>query len=126
LSDNESEEEVIGIETGSDSDSEEDKRRKRKKPTKREVRTRKVRFKDEGNKKKEGQKKVDELTRKLLQLNVKDNTYATAYAQLFVLAPEMTKNLPLLSHFAVSTIASTSTTVTSLHPRYPQSNTPMS
>jgi len=53
LSDNESEEEVIGVDTGLDSDSEEDERRKGKKPAKRKVRTRKVCFKDKRNKKKE-------------------------------------------------------------------------
>jgi len=63
LSDNESEEEVIGVKTGLDSDSEEDERRKGKEPAKREVRMRKVCFED---KKKEGQEKVDKLTRKLL------------------------------------------------------------
>jgi len=52
--------------------------------------------------KKDGQEKVDELTRKVLQLNVKDDAYATAYAQLFVLAPEMTENLPLPSRFGAS------------------------
>jgi len=125
LSDSELEKKVIGVEPGLDSDSEEDERRKGKKPAKRKVRTRKVCFKDKGNKKKEGQEKVDELTRKLLQLNIKDGTYATAYVQLFVLAPEMTKNLPLPSYFVASTIALMSTTVTPSHPRYPQSNTPM-
>ena len=52
-SDNESEEKVIGMETGLDSDSEEEERRKGKEPTKREVRTRKVCFEDEERKKKE-------------------------------------------------------------------------
>jgi len=119
LSDNESEEKVVGVETGLNSDSEEDERRKGKKPAKRKVRTRKVYFKDKGNKKKEEQEKVDKLTRKLLQLNIKGDAYTTAYAQLFVLAPEMTKNLPLPSHFVASTIALMSTTVTPSHPRYP-------
>jgi len=78
---------------------------------------------DEGKKKEEGQERVDELTRKLLQLNVKDNTYAAAYAQLFILAPTMTRNLPPPSRFASSTIALTSTTVMPSHPRY--SSAPM-
>jgi len=124
-SDEESEDEVIGVETGSESDSEKEERKKRKKSTKKKVRVRKVRFEDEGKKKKEEQERVDELTRKLLQLNVKDNAYAAAYAQLFILVPTMTENLLPLSRFAASTIASTSTTVMPSHPRYPQSNTPM-
>jgi len=124
-SNEESEDEVIGIETGSESDSKEEERKKRKKSTKKEVRVRKVRFEDKGKKKEEGQEKVDKLTRKLLQLNVKDDAYAAAYAQLFILAPMMTKNLLPPSCFAASTIVSTSTTVMPSHPRYPQSNTPM-
>jgi len=53
-SDEESEDKVIGVETGLESDSEEDKRRKRKKAAKEEVRTRKVHFKDKGKRKKDG------------------------------------------------------------------------
>ena len=68
--------------------------------------------------KKDGQEKVDELTRKVLQLNVKDDAYATAYAQLFVLAPEMTENLPLPSRFGASTIAATSTTMAPSYSRH--------
>jgi len=122
-SDEESENEVIGVETGLESDSEEEERKKRKKSTKKEVRVRKVRFEDEGKKKEEEQEKVDKLTRKLLQLNVKDDAYTAAYAQLFILAPTMTENLPLPSRFAASTIVSTSTTVMPFHPRY--SSAPM-
>jgi len=117
-SDNESEKKVIGIETELDSDSEEEERRKGKEPTKREVRTRKVCFEDKERKKKEMQEKVDELTRKLLQLNVKDNAYAIAYTQLFVLVPEMTENLLLLSCFGASTIAVMSTAGALMYPRY--------
>jgi len=116
---------VIGVETGSESDSEEEERKKRKKSTKKEVRVRKVQFEDEGKKKKEGQEKVDELTRKLLQLNVKDDAYAAAYAQLFVLAPEMTDNLPPPSQFGALTVAATSTTIAPSYPRYPQPTAPM-
>jgi len=122
-SDEESEDEMIGVETGSESDSEEEKRKKRKKSTKKEVRMRKVQFENEGKKKEEGQEHVDELTRKLLQLNVKDDTYAAAYAQLFILVPTITENLLPPSRFAASTIVSTSTTVMSSHPRY--SSAPM-
>ena len=61
-----SEDEVIGVETGSESDSEEEERKKRKKSTKKEVRVRKVWFENKEKKRKEGQEKVDELTRKLL------------------------------------------------------------
>jgi len=117
---------VIGVETGSESDSEEEERKKRKKSTKKEVRVRKVQFEDEGKKGKEGQEKVDELTRKLLQLNVKDDAYATAYAQLFVLAPEMTDNLPSPSRFEASTVMATSTTMALSYPRYSQPFAPMS
>jgi len=124
-SNEESENEVIGVETGSESDSEEEERKKRKKSAKKEVRVRKVRFEDKGKKKEEGQKCVDELTRKLLQLNVKDDAYAAAYAQLFILAPTMTENLPPLSRFGVSTVAATSTTMVSSYPRYPQPIAPM-
>ena len=116
--DEKSEDEVIGVETGSESDSEEEERKKRKKSTKKEVRVRKVRFEDEGEKEKEGQEKVDELTRKLLQLNVRDDAYATAYVQLFVLAPEMTDNLPLSSRFGASTVMATSTTMALSYPRH--------
>jgi len=91
-SDEESDDEVIGVEIGSDSDSEE-KEKKGKRSVKKKVRMRKVRFEDEGKKKEEGQEYVDELTRKLLQLNVKDDAYAAAYAQLFILTPTMTENL---------------------------------
>jgi len=119
-SDKESDDEVIRVETGSDLDSEENKRRKGKKPAKMEVRTRKVRFENKGKKKKEGQEKVDELTRKLLQLNVRDNESAMAYAQLFVLVPEMTENLPLSSYFGASTIVVTSAAGAPTYPRYSQ------
>jgi len=117
-SNEESKDEVIGVETGSESDSEEEERKKRKKSTKKEVRVRKVRFKNERKKGKEGQEKVDELTRKLLQLNVKDDAYVATYTQLFVLAPEMTDNLPSLSHFGASTVMATSTTMTLSYPRH--------
>jgi len=53
-SDKESENEVIGVETGLESDSEEEERKKRKKSTKKEVRVRKVQFENEGKKGKEG------------------------------------------------------------------------
>jgi len=66
LSDNELEEEVIGVETKLESDSEENTRRKRKKSTKKEVRTRKVQFDDKGKKGRKELEQVDELTRKLL------------------------------------------------------------
>jgi len=79
LSNEESEDEMIGVETESELDSEEEERKKRKKSTKKEVRIRKVRFEDERKKGKEEQEKVDKLTRKLLQLNVKDDAYVTAY-----------------------------------------------
>ena len=124
-SDEESENEVIGVETGSKSDSEEEERKKRKKSTNKKVRVRKVQFDDEGKKGKEEQEKVDELTRKLLQLNVKDNAYAAAYAQLFILAPKMTDNLPPPSRFGASTVAATSTTMAPSYPRYPQPTAPM-
>ena len=122
-SNEESKDEVIGVETGAESDSEEEERKKRKKSTKKEVRVRKVQFEDEGKKKEEGQEKVNKLTRKLLQLNVKDDAYVAAYAQLFILAPMMTENLLPPSRFAVSTIALTSTTVMPSYPRY--SSAPM-
>jgi len=124
-SDEESDNEVLGVETGSESDSEEDERRKRKKSVKEEVRMKKVSFEDEGKRKKNGQENVDELTRKLLRLNVKDDVYAAAYAQLFVLAPEMTDNLPLPSHFRALTVAEASTTMTPSYPRYSQPSAPM-
>jgi len=124
-SDEESEDEVIGVETESESDSEEEERKKRKKSTKKEVRVKKVRFEDKGRKRKEGQKKVNKLTRKLLQLNMKDNAYAATYTQLFVLAPEMTDNLPPPSRFGASTVAATSTTMAPSYPRYPQPTAPM-
>ena len=46
--DEKSEDEVIGVEIGSESDSEEKERKKRKKSTKKEVRVRKVQFEDKG------------------------------------------------------------------------------
>ena len=113
------------METGSELDSEEEERKKRKKSTNKEVRVRKVQFDDEGKKGKEGQEKVDELTRKLLQLNVKDDAYAAIYAQLFVLAPEIMDNLPPPSWFGASTVAATSTTMAPSYPRYPQPTAPM-
>ena len=124
-SDEESEDEVIGVETESESDSEEEERKKRKKSTKKEVRVKKVRFEDKGRKRKEEQKKVNKLTRKLLQLNMKDNAYAATYTQLFVLAPEMTDNLPPPSQFGALTVAATSTTIAPSYPRYPQPTAPM-
>ena len=66
MSDEESEDKVIRVETGLELNSEEEERKKRKKSTKKEVRVRKVWFENERKKKKEGQEKVDELTRKLL------------------------------------------------------------
>jgi len=51
-------------------------------------------------------------------LNVRDDAYAIAYIQLFVLALEMTKNLSLPSYFAVSTVAVTSTARAPTYPRY--------
>ena len=116
---------MIGVETGSESDSEEEERKKRKKSTKKEVTVRKVWFENKEKKRKEGQEKVDELTRKLLQLNVKDDAYAAIYAQLFVLAPEITDNLPPPSWFGASTVAATSTTMAPSYPRYPQPTAPM-
>jgi len=95
LSDEESEDEVIRMETGLESDNEE----------------------EEG---KEGQEKIDELTRKLLQLNVKDNAYTATYAQLFVLASEMINNLPPPSHFGASTVMATSATMIPSYPKYSQ------
>ena len=118
LSNEESEDEVVGVEIGSESDSEEKERKKRKKSTKKEMKVRKVRFEDEGKKGKEGQEKIDKLTRKLLQLNMKDNEYAVAYTQLFVLAPEMMDNLPPLSRFRASTVMTTSTTMALSYPRH--------
>ena len=102
------------------------RRKKRKKSTKKEVRVKKVQFEDKGKKRKEGQEKVDELTKKLLQLNVKDNAYVAAYTQLFVLAPEITDNLPLPSHFRASTVMETSTPMALSYPRHSQSSVPMS
>jgi len=110
---------VIGVE--SESDSEEDKRRKRKKSAKEEVRTRKVCFEDERKRKKNRQENVDELTRKLLRLNVKDDAYVATYVQLFVLAPEIMDNFPPPSCFGASTVTATSTTMTPTYPRHPQS-----
>ena len=124
-SDEESEDEVIGVETGLESDSEEEERKKKKKSTKKKVRVRKVWFEDKGKKKEKEQERVDELTRKLLQLNVKDDIYAAAYAQLFILVPTMTKNLLPPSRFGASTVAATSTTMVPSYPRYPQSTAPM-
>jgi len=54
LSDEESEDEVIGVETGPELDSEEEERKKRKKSTNKEVRVRKVQFEDERKKGKKG------------------------------------------------------------------------
>jgi len=65
---------------------------------------------------------VDELTRKLLQLDVKNNAYAVAYAQLFVLAPNLTDKLPSSSQFGVNMTMITNTTATHSQPSYPQSN----
>jgi len=53
------------VETGSDSSSREDGRKK-KRAIKKEVRTRKVWFKNEGDRGRERQKQINELTRKLL------------------------------------------------------------
>jgi len=58
LSDKESEDEVIGVETGSESDSEKKERKKRKKSTKKEMRVRKIWFEDKRQKGKEGVKNV--------------------------------------------------------------------
>jgi len=124
-SDEESEDEVIGVETGLELNSKEEERKKRKKSTKKEIRVRKMQFENEGKKKKEGQEQVDELTRKLLQLNVKDDAYTMAYAQLFVLVLEMTKNLPLPSRFRASTVAVTSAAGAPTYPRYSQPLAPM-
>ena len=117
-----SEDKMIGVETGSESDSEEKERKKRKKSIKKEVRVRKVRFEDKGKK---GQEKIEELTRKLLQLNVKDNAYAATYAQLFVLASKITDNLSSPSCFGASTVTATSATMIPSYPRYSQSSTLM-
>ena len=125
LSNEELDDEVIGVETGSELDSEEDERRKGKKSVKGKVRTREVHFENKGKRKEDGQEKVNELTRKLLQLNVKDDTYAATYMQLFVLAPGMTDNFPPPSHFRASTMAATITTVAPSYPRYSQPRAPM-
>jgi len=112
---------VIGIEMESESDSENEKKVV-KRSEKRKVRTRKVQFEEEGRKSKNIQGQVDELTRKLLQLDVKDNTYAVAYAQLFVLAPNLVDKLPPLSWFGVNIAMTTNTTAISSQPSYPQFN----
>ena len=122
-SDDELKKEVIGVESESESNSERDTRRKEKKSTKKKVRMRKVRFDDKEKKEREVPERVDELTKKLLQLNVKNDMYAAAYAQLFILALTMTKNLLPPACFVVSTVALTSTAVTLSHPRY--SSAPM-
>ena len=126
LSDKESEDEVIGVETRLESDSEKEERKKRKKSTKKEMRVRKVQFEDKGKKKEEKQKRVDKLTRKLLQLNIKDDAYAATYAQLFILVPMVTENLLLPSCFAASTVMATSTTMAPSYPRHSQPSVPMS
>jgi len=79
---------------------------------------RKVQFNDKGKKKREGLEQVDKLTRKLLQLNIKNDMYVAVYIQLFVLAPIMTENLLLPFCFAVSTITFTSTIAMPSYSRY--------
>jgi len=88
-----SEDEVIGIKMGSESDSENEKKVV-KRSEKRKVRTKKVQFEEKGRKGKDVQGQVDELTRKLLQLDIKDNAYTVVYAQLFILALNLTDKLP--------------------------------
>jgi len=118
LSNEESEDEVIGVETGLKLDSEKKERKKRKKSTKKEVRVRKVQFENKEKKGERRQEKVNKLTKKLLQLNVKDNVYTAAYTQLFVLVSEITDNLPLPTHFAASTVTATSTAGAPTYLRY--------
>ncbi|KXN91863.1 hypothetical protein AN958_11543 [Leucoagaricus sp. SymC.cos] len=85
----------------------EDERKMKKGKEKGDVRTKVVQFEEEG---KGLQEKVDELTRKLLQLDVKDNEYTKAYAQLFLIDPIVT------SHpFLISCGKQTRTIIYSLH-----------
>jgi len=74
-------------------------------------------FDDKEKKGREEPERVDKLTRKLLQLNVKDDVYAAAYVQLFILVPIMTK-IPPSTCFTASTIVSTNTTAIPSYPRY--------
>lgn len=90
------------------------------------MRTKKVQFKNKGNREKKEQEKIDKLTRKLLQLNVKNDTYIATYTQLFVLAPNMIDNLLSSTYFGASTMAAISTTGMLSYSRYPQSSTPIS
>jgi len=75
-------------------------------------------FDDKEKKRREEPERVDKLTRKLLQLNVKDDVYAAAYVQLFILLPTMTEILPPSACFTVSIIVSTTTTATPSHLKY--------
>ncbi|KXN92857.1 hypothetical protein AN958_06962 [Leucoagaricus sp. SymC.cos] len=98
LSEDGSDNEAIGVETGSELDS--DGERVVKKSGK-EIRAKKVRFKDGEGKEKDVEGQVEELTRRLLRL---DATYATAYAQLFVIAPDLTDKFPIPSQFNTAAV----------------------
>jgi len=89
------ENEMTRVETELESNSE-DKKKLKKKSGKKKVRMRKVRF-EKRRKEKDIQEQVDKLTGKLLWLDVKDNVYAIAYMQLFVLVLNLTDKLPPLS-----------------------------
>ena len=110
------ENEMTGVETELESNSE-DKKKLKKKPGKKEVRMKKVRFEKE-RKEKDIQEQVDKLTRKLLWLDVKDNMYAIAYMQLFVLVPNLIDKLPPLSQFGINTAIATNAIATPSQPSY--------
>ncbi|KXN87341.1 hypothetical protein AN958_08931 [Leucoagaricus sp. SymC.cos] len=93
------------LELGDDSEESEGERLKKK--SEGEVRMRKVRFEEGG--KKDVRDQVEELMWKLLQLDVKDDQYALAYAQLFVIAPALTDKLPPPPQFSINTAAVTNT-----------------
>ncbi|KXN82049.1 hypothetical protein AN958_03267 [Leucoagaricus sp. SymC.cos] len=93
LSDEESSEDDI-----ESSEESEDERKMKKGKEKGEVRTKVVWFEEEG---KGLQEKVDKLMRKLLQLDVKDDEYAKAYAQLFLVDPIVTSVTNTFRHQSI-------------------------
>jgi len=110
------ENEMTRVETELESNSE-DKKKLKKKSGKKKVRMRKVRF-EKRRKEKDIQEQVDKLTGKLLWLDVKDNVYAIAYMQLFVLVPNLIDKLPPLSQFGINTAIATNAIVTPSQPSY--------
>ncbi|KAF9440551.1 hypothetical protein P691DRAFT_793249 [Macrolepiota fuliginosa MF-IS2] len=100
--------------------SEEERRRvqRKEKSGRKEVRTRAVRF----EKRKDTKDKVEELTRKLHGLDMRDASYASTYARLVMVAPILAEQIPPPTHWMTG-MATTNTLGIPSQPKGPRYTT---